>query len=458
MNRSRNRNGMALLVSLVFLATFTAWSVSVYTTSTINAQIAHNQRRANGARANAESGLDIIRYWLQHICISGTTAPADRFALMAGYLQTDLAANGVSNVCPSYDGSQVTIPNVALDSSAGQSFSAVIQPVGTDTLQADVTGYCGTLRRTIRVNYGFGTRVNTVFDFGVATRGPLHLAGNIELEGTNVSVESSVYIESNDLIALSIIGNSHIAGDVSITNPNATAQLQGGKASIGGETGEAAIKNHVFTGVPPTEFPTPNPNHFEHYVTSTINSSTNTTTNATYENAKIVAGTNPVFSGNVIFNGVVFIETPNVVTFTGNTTITGLIVGDGDTQDNSGTNKIIFLGNVESQSVSNLPDLTQFAGLKDEKGTFVLAPGFAVSLGGSFSTLNGAIAGNGIEFFGNAGGTIQGSIINYSDDQMTFSGNSDLHFNRSGTVKVPAGFAPEIILRYDASSYQEVVI
>jgi hypothetical protein len=41
---------------------------------------------------------------------------------------------------------------------------------------------------------------------------------------------------------------------------------------------------------------------------------------------------------------------------------------------------------------------------------------------------------------------------------MTFSGNSDLHFNRSGTVKVPAGFAPEIILRYDASSYQEVVI
>jgi len=81
----------------------------------------------------------------------------------------------------------------------------------------------------------------------VASKGPLSLAGNVELEGVNVSVESNVYIESeNSIIALSITGNSHIAGDVSIAN----VYLQGANAGIGGETGQDAIDNHVSFGVP----------------------------------------------------------------------------------------------------------------------------------------------------------------------------------------------------------------
>jgi len=58
--------------------------------------------------------------------------------------------------------------------------------------------------------------------------------------------------------------------------------------------------------------------------------------------------------------------------------------------------------------------------------------------------------------WGNAGGTIQGSIINYSDVQMTLQGNTDLYFNRSGLTEVPAGFVPRLILAYDSSSYLEV--
>jgi hypothetical protein len=90
-------------------------------------------------------------------------------------------------------------------------------------------------------------------------------------------------------------------------------------------------------------------------------------------------------------------------------------------------------------------------------GTFVLAPGFNVSFGGSFDALCGAIAANGIEFYGNAGGQIQGSIINYSSEEMTLSGNSDLYFNRSGLDEVPAGFVPQIVLEFDGSTYSEVI-
>ena len=146
------------------------------------------------------------------------------------------------------------------------------------------------------------------------------------------------------------------------------------------------------------------------------------------------------------------------MTFTGSSDVTAIIVGDGDLGDNSGVNQINFIGNVSSHDVNKLPDEAPFTDIRDEVGTFMIAPGFHLSFGGSFSTLSGAIAGNGIEFFGNAGGKINGSIINYSDEAMTLTGNSDLYFNRSGRTKVPAGFVPEIILKYDPASYSEVAI
>jgi len=58
----------------------------------------------------------------------------------------------------------------------------------------------------------------------------------------------------------------------------------------------------------------------------------------------------------------------------------------------------------------------------------------------------------------NAGAEMNGSIINYCENEMTLSGNSDLCFDRSGLTEVPAGFVPEIILQYDPSSYSEVVL
>ena len=55
----------------------------------------------------------------------------------------------------------------------------------------------------------------------------------------------------------------------------------------------------------------------------------------------------------------------------------------------------------------------------------------------------------------NASGIINGSVINYADEEMTLTGNSDLYFNRSGTTEVPAGFVPQIVLAYNPASYSE---
>jgi len=460
--RGGARRGSALVLSMMFIAIFSSLAVAMATLSGTNVQIAENHRKVGTTRACADSGLEIVRYWMSQVAISGTTDDDQRFEAIATSLQGALTDAGVTNFSTVYTASTISISNVSLDAARDESFSAILTKIDNDHIQLDVTGHYGSsenrIEKTIRSMYSFDKRADTVFDFGVASKGRVSLSGNVELEGVNIEVESNAYIDCTDLLALSIIGNSHIAGDVKIVNSIAFVDLQGGKAGIGGETGQDAIDNHVAFGVPPADFPEMVPAEFASLVSLTeIDPNTDTTADATLENIIIPAGMNPTFSGHATLKGLIWIETPNVVTFTGGADVTAIIVGNGDQTDNSATNILDFKGNVDGGDIATLPaEETQFDALRDKTGTFVIAPGFHVSFGGSFDALCGAIAANGIEFYGNAGGQIQGSIINYSDNEMTLSGNSDLYFNRSGIDEVPAGFVPEIILKYDASSYSEV--
>ncbi len=365
--------------------------------------------------------------------ISGLTEPEERFNQLEATLRSALSAAEITNIEPARSGSTLTVSDVSLNSNLGHSFSATVTSIDSNNVRVNVTGHYRTFDRTIRADYAFGTRANTVFDFGVASKGPISLSGNVELEGVNVEVESNAYIESESaLLALSIVGNSHIAGEVKIVNPSAYVHLQGGKAGIGGETGSAAME-HVEIGVVPCEFPKMNPAHFIPYATRVLLPTDNTSSAATYENLRIPAGMNPSFSGQATLKGVIFIEAPNVVTFSGGVDVTAIIVTNGDPADDSAENQIRFTGNVTGHPIDELPQESQFDGLHEEVGTFILAPGFKVGFGGSFTTLCGVIAANGIELWGNAGGTIKGSIINYSASQMTLQGNTDLYFNRSGS-------------------------
>ena len=453
------QHGSALVLSIMFIAIFSALAVALATQSATNVQVAENHRKAGATRACADSGLEVVRYWMSQVAISGTTASEARFGAITTSLQEVLTENGVTNLNIVSTASTISITEVSLDTARDQSFSAVLTKIDDDHIQLDVTGHHGPIERTIRTHYCFAERADTVFDFGVASKGPVNLSGNVELEGVNIEVESNAYIDCSDLLALSIIGNSHIAGDVKIVSSLANVYLQGGKAGIGGETGQDAIDNHVAFGVPPATFPEMVPAEFANLVALTeMDPDTDTSADATLENIIIPANLNPTFSGHATLKGLIWVETPNVVTFTGGADVTAIIVGNGDQTDNSGTNILDFKGNVDGGDIASLPaEETQFDALRDQTGTFVIAPGFHVSFGGSFDALCGAIAANGIEFYGNAGGQIQGSIINYSDNEMTLSGNSDLYFNRSGLDEVPAGFVPEIILEYDGSSYSEVI-
>jgi hypothetical protein len=460
LNRKRNRSGIAMMATLIFILVFMALATGMLSMSSHNTIAASNHQAANLARSTAECGLEVIRYWVSSptVYIPGIVSESDRYSHLMSDLQDVL---NHANINYSTDGTLLHIGSpdspIMIDGAAGRSFYARVTPDGTQGANILITGQTGKLSRTLNVGFTYGTRPRTVFDFGVATKGPLSL-GNTLLDGVNASVEADVYIESLGSIDALDISNAQIAGNVKIVNPGAVVSMSGGQSTIGGESGTAAIDNHVEVGVPATEFPYPDAKHFEQYATGgtiTAADSKLFSKNITFENVRIAAGTNPKFTGGVNVTGVLYIESPNVVEFASHVNITGLIVGDGDYNDNSETNRIDFSGTVISQGVTQLPADSKFDSLRQETGTFLMAPGFAVKMGGNFGTLNGCIVGNGIEFYGNAGGEIGGSIVNYSTEPMNLRG-SDLLFNKSGITELPAGFISEIVVHYNPASYSEV--
>jgi len=446
MNICLRQKGCVLVISMIFMVLLSVISVGMATMSDNNLQIANNYSKGSRAIESAQSGLEILRHYLDNIAVQSSLSS------VATKLQ-EANVTAAYNYIPGH--STISISSVALNSQSTQSYEAVITQVDAITLQADITGTCDGIDRTIRTTFYFDETGNTVFDFGVATKGPLNMTGQAEIDGVNtvdIAIEASVYIEGVDGSlgdSFAITNNASVAGNVSIADPDGAYSV-GDKASVGGVEGD----ENVIIGVPYVDFPTPNPDYFSEFATGdTIDSTTNLNDYPVLNNVTIAANTNPTFASDVTINGVLFIETPNQISFAGKSTINGVIVGDGslDSPDSS----LTFSGQVISNDASSL-DEEEFGGIVDKTGTFILAPGFDVDFSGQASTMNGAIAGSGISFTGQAGGTINGSIINYSTDVMTLTGQTSLVFNRSGSDSNPSGFESTPILRFNPGSYSEI--
>ena len=453
---NQRRRGAALILSMIFVVVFAALAVSMAGMSGTNVQIADNQHKVNGALTSAESGLDVMRYWLSRVLIPSSTASSDYLAAVVDILQTDLAANDISNITVNGDGS---ISAVALDSATGRTFEGRIQADASDStiMYAYITGTCEGITRTIRVQFDIQPYEFPIFNYGLATKGPLNFPGNPTVTAVNSAWEADMFVESSGSdIGVSVGGNTNFDGDVNIGNPDANATF-GGDVQIAGDHGQEAIDNHIFIGMETPEFPEPDVNHFLPYATGgVVDSSTDLSKGITLTNATIAAGTNPVFEGSVIVQGILLIESPNRVTFGRNMALQGIIVAEGavDNPDPE-TNRIDFLGNF---GTAPYPPGPEFDAIRNELGASLIAPGFATAFGGNFSTLDGVMAVSGVHFYGNASALIKGTIINYSDTPTVVEGNVTMNFDRASSTKIPAGFDLYRELDYDPSSYTEVVL
>ena len=72
-SQCQKRSAFALIVSMIFVLVFSAFAVAMFSASGVNVQIANNHHKANVAFANAESGLEVMRFWLNRIEMPSST-------------------------------------------------------------------------------------------------------------------------------------------------------------------------------------------------------------------------------------------------------------------------------------------------------------------------------------------------------------------------------------------------
>ncbi len=455
MNSIRRRRGATLVLCMIFMVVLLAFGASLAALSGANVQMAANQRRAARALAGAESGLEAMRYWLSYVMMEATTPPAQYFATIVGQVQGELADASVTNLVLASNG---TVPAVAINAATGQAFTAqlAINPGDPSILDVAVTGACEGIQRTVRVGFDIAPYQHPIFNYGLATKGPVQFPNNPTTGTVTSNWEADIYVESfSDLIAVYVGGNTNFDGDISIGNPGAVVDFAG-DVQIAGDTGQTAIDNHVEIGAQAVEFPEPDTNRFLAYATGPVvdpNTMNLAAPGMTLVNARIPAGTNPTFAGTVTIQGVLFIEQPNVVTFSKNVVLQGIMVGGGDNDSTAGGNQISIAGNFASYP---FPSESQFDALRQEQGTSILTPDFDVSFTGNYSSIEGVVAAGSLYFSGNASAVLHGSLISYSGDPTVVAGNVSLTFDRAASVKLPVGFDTKRILAYNPASYTMV--
>jgi len=60
----KKHKGIALVVAMLFVMVFSALSVAMFSMSSGNSLVASNLHKVNAARSSAESGLEVVRYYL----------------------------------------------------------------------------------------------------------------------------------------------------------------------------------------------------------------------------------------------------------------------------------------------------------------------------------------------------------------------------------------------------------
>lgn len=172
MRRVYRQKGITFIACLIFLVVFLAFGVSMAALSGANVQLSANQRHAVRALAGAESGLEVMRYWLSHVMMDASTPTSDYLTTIINQVKFDLQTKNATNMKLSESG---TLQPVPIDAAQDQTFSANLAMNATNpyVLDVTITGRCEQIARSIRVGFRIAPYEHPIFKYGLATKGPI---------------------------------------------------------------------------------------------------------------------------------------------------------------------------------------------------------------------------------------------------------------------------------------------
>jgi len=441
-----HRRGIVYILALLLLGVLSILAVGMVTMTNTNVRKSENCRLGQAAHMVAESGL-AYHMRMMDLCRptkSGIEMMDQIAEVLAEQLDGTENLDGIA-VWHSQGTSSVFVPSISLGQERG-SFTAMLNLDTADPNKVWLTvlGRFGNLQRQAKMALLLETDENPTFDFGIATRGAVNMSGQGKILSANdnyyeASILSSFYDALLDTFDMS--GQVIVEGNIFTTEDDAGIFI-GDKVQVG----------EPHTGIGNVDFPEPDPTVYEPLAVNLM--SNPNPPKAVYTNIRIPANTDPSFAADTVLKGVVYIESPNKVSFAGKVTIQGSIVTD-DARDSGYYNLIDFSGQVVSLGSESLPDSPEFAALKAGDGVFLLAPGFETKFSGQFGTLNGAMVADSFQFSGQAGGTIRGVLISYSDASFSYSGQAGIVIDRSGGNGLPSGLKARGYLTPLPNTYEE---
>ncbi len=456
--RAEAPGGFAAVLALIVLAVGVCVALVAVTSGSLSIRQASGLHRVGEAQLAAEGGLRYMLAHLKAIHLPGDTTEetflANALDALGPRLEgtANLGAQTLTNT-----GSQIVVPEIQVGD--GRTFSSWITWVGPDRCRLKVRGSAEGLTRYLTMDLALVRDLPKVFEYGLASRGQVKLAGQARIEGVNKAEEASVFSGTmTSPTPIYLQGSSvSVGGDLYVAQGAGSVLIEG-SPQIGGTSDPLRLIEHIHFDVDVPDFPVLETDHLVALAVNLVDGSTDTSQpGQVYENIRIAAGTNPTFAGNVQINGMVYVEAPNTVTFEGACTINGMIVTQ-DTENPISDCQIIFAGTVDAAGVDGLdPDNPAYDEVRQYTGSFLLAPGFGVSFAGDFQTINGTIAADQLTFAGSATGVIKGTVIGLADLPTVLDGNVSVKVDRSHLNQNPAGIIKPFAFDPLADSYLEPI-
>ena len=446
--------GTVSILAVMLLAVLATLTVSFAQFTNLNLRKGDNFRKAMDARLTAESGLEFMLYQLRRVRLPGDTTDTTLLANLTAALGDRLDGTpNLAGITVTNTGSAACVPPVQLEE--GRTFCCWITPVASGLCRLKVKGSAGGLDRYLTMDLALSPKLPLVFNYGLASRGMIEVSGHTKIVGVNYPTEANVFSASAGGTAIQVKGSGvTISGDLFVSGEESAVAITG-SPRIAGSCDPATVSEHIHFGAEPPDFPELNTEPLAALATNVVDSSTDMSSGQTFSNIRIAAGTNPNFTSDTVINGVVYVEAPNIVTFSGHATINGLIVTE-DKDLPVDQCQLHFTGTLDAAGVEALPDTEEFAAVKQQTGTFVLAPGFAATFSGNFSTVYGSIMADQLTFSGTAEGVINGGVIGLTDLPTELAGNVEIYVDRSDQDPDPAGIVKPIALETVPDSYTEL--
>ena len=438
------RRGTASVLAMLYLVIFSTLALGFYGAVTTASQVAHNDERSMNALVAAESGMQFMRLQLAAVKIPGNT-PNDRM------LEELYKALGqLNNLKPQSEnmnghtigmaGDTILVPAsvdgylIPLDGE-GAGFRATIVDVGDGSVLVKTVGhYRGvTIVRAIEVGFVSQRASASIFDYGIVTRGPVEMNGGPSVTSPTDPAHASILTTFDSPTQATLHGHPMIGGNLDMVDKNAAVSLGSG-ASVGGTSMSQERDAHIRRGVPEPPFPTVDDTVFKKFAVNPYKAN-----QRVYTNVRVPANTNPKFSSDVTIEGVLYIESPNSVQFTGQATIRGTIVVEPPARPSS-SNTMKFAGGVNVYGMETLPpgDPRFPAGLRALQGSALLAPGYAIKMTGNSGVIGGTMVADSFSLSGGAGGRIEGTILALGTAPFELGGGAKIS-RTPGKVGLPAG-------------------